>query len=45
MSKTKRAPYLELAVVAAVLGYIALIVVGVIRPVEAPVAPVAMRAH
>ena len=41
----KRPPYIEGAVVAAVLLYLGLIVVGAITAVETPVAPVAMRAH
>ena len=41
----KRPPYIEGAVVAAVLLYLGLIVVGAITAVETPVAPVAMRAR
>ena len=41
----KRTPYIEGAVIAAVMLFLGLIVVGVIKPVETPVAPVAMRAH
>jgi hypothetical protein len=41
----QRPPYIEAAVVAAVMLYLGLIVVGVIKPIETPVAPVAMRAH
>ena len=41
----KRPPYIEGAVVAAVLLYLGLIVVGAIPAVETPVAPVAMRAR
>ena len=39
------ARYVEGAVIAAVMLFLGLIVVGVIKPVATPVAPVAMRAH
>jgi len=41
----KRTPYIEGAVIAAVMLYLGLIVVGVIKPIETPMAPVAMRAN
>jgi hypothetical protein len=41
---TKRAPYIEGAILIAALGYLGLIVVGAIKPGVEPIPPVATRA-